>query len=411
MSLINQMLQDLEKRGEDESSHAAAHYAQFGEANSRSKSRQTSWFLLLFFIAIVVAVFFFIFKSRESARSNSTPLEKSQALSKDVVAAANSVNSADASSVISSVTSSTTSPNLSELGLSLKLSTQVSLGSLVSMASANVTGGDNEKIRPELAVPSDAESKMPKAAMAQLIEVAPKLNKPSERKGESELALKPDRDAVSSKKAASPPSASTVAAPVTMIKEVSMQQRAEGEYRQATVYQQQGRVNEALAALENALKADPLHAPARQLLISILLENKRHEDAIRELRRGLEVEPGQLNFSMILARLLVERAKLSEAIEVLQKNLSLAQERPDYLAFLAALQQKTAHHKEAILLYRQALKNHSQNGAWWMGLGISLQAEVNYPEAIDAYKQAKLQPGLSAELHAFIDQKISQLQK
>ncbi|MFA9273897.1 MAG: tetratricopeptide repeat protein [Candidatus Aquirickettsiella gammari] len=407
MSLINQMLQDLEKRGEDEGSHAAAHYAQFGEPDSRSKSRQMPWLLLLIFIAVAVAAFFFIFKSRESARSNLTPPEKSQALNKDVLAAANSESSVDASSVINS----TTSPSLSELGLSLKLSTQVSLASLVSIASANVTDGDNEKLRPELAVTSDAESKPPKAATVQLGEVAPKLNKSAERKSESELALNPDRKAVLIKNTTSPPSASTVAAPVTMIKEVSMQQRAEGEYRQATVYQQQGRVNEALSALENALKADPLHAPARQLLISILLENKRHEDAIRELRRGLEVEPGQLNFSMILARLLVERVKLSEAIEVLQKNLSLAHERPDYLAFLAALQQKTGHHKEAIVLYRQALKNHSQNGAWWMGLGISLQAEVNYQEAIDAYKQAKLQAGLSAELHAFIDQKISQLQK
>lgn len=409
MSLINQMLQDLEKRGEDEGSHAAAHYAQFGEPDSRSKSRQTPWLLFLIFIAVAVAAFFFIFKSRESARSNLTPPEKSQALNKDALASAHSETPADVGTPdANSAENSATSPSLSELGLSLKLSTQVSLASL---ASANVTDGDNEKLRPELAVTSDAESKPPKAATVQLSEVAPKLNKSAERKSESELALNPDRKAVPIKNTTSPPSASTVAAPVTMIKEVSMQQRAEGEYRQATVYQQQGRVNEALSALENALKADPLHAPARQLLISILLENKRHEDAIRELRRGLEVEPGQLNFSMILARLLVERAKLSEAIEVLQKNLSLAQERPDYLAFLAALQQKTGHHKEAIVLYRQALKNHSQNGAWWMGLGISLQAEVNYQEAIDAYKQAKLQPGLSAELHAFIDQKISQLQK
>lgn len=401
MSLINQMLQDLEKRGEDESSHAAAHYAQFGENNSRSKSSQTPWFFLLLFIIVALAVFFFIFKSRESATSNLTSSEKLQKLSKDVIVAANPEKSAnvgrpDAISVAS--------PTLSDLGLNLKMSTQVSLA---SVASANVTGGDSDKASSESSVSSGVDSKQLKTATAQLIEAAPKLNKPAE----GELELNPDRNAVAIKKTTSPSSVSAVAAPVTMIKEVSMQQRAEGEYRQATVYQQQGRVNEALSALENALKADPLHAPARQLLISILLENKRHEDAIRELRRGLDVEPGQLNFSMILARLLLERAKLSEAIDVLQKNVNLAQDRPDYLAFLAALQQKTGHHKEAILLYRQALRNHSQNGAWWMGLGISLQAEANSQEAIDAFKQAKLQPGLSAELHAFIDQKISQLQK
>lgn len=401
MSLINQMLQDLEKRGEDESSHAAAHYAQFGENISRSKSRQTPWFFLLLFIIVAVVAFSFIFKSKESATSNLTSSEKLQKRSKDVIAVANPEKSVD---VGRPDAISVASPTLSELGLSLKMSTQVSLASIVG---ANVRGGDNEKARSELAVSPSVDSKLLKTDAGQILEVAPKLNKSAER----ELELNSERNSVVIKKTTSPSSASAVAAPVTMIKEVSMQQRAEGEYRQATVYQQQGRVNEALSALENALKADPLHAPARQLLISILLENKRHEDAIRELRRGLDMEPGQLNFSMILARLLLERAKLSEAIDVLQKNVSLAQERPDYLAFLAALQQKTGHHKEAILLYRQALRNHSQNGAWWMGLGISLQAEANPQEAIDAYKQAKLQPGLSAELHAFIDQKISQLQK
>jgi MSHA biogenesis protein MshN len=96
---------------------------------------------------------------------------------------------------------------------------------------------------------------------------------------------------------------------------------------------------------------------------------------------------------------------------VLQKNQGLAQDRPDYLAFLAALQQKTGHHKEAVQLYRQALKKHSQNGVWWMGLGISLHADGMNQEAIEAFKQAKMQGGISAELQAFIEQKIEVLQK
>jgi MSHA biogenesis protein MshN len=197
----------------------------------------------------------------------------------------------------------------------------------------------------------------------------------------------------------------------TFIKEVSPQQRAEGEFKQATIYQQQGRVSEAVQSLEQALKLDQNHAPARQLMISLLLESKRYDEAIRELRTGLANDSHQINFAMILARLLVERAKVNEAVDILQKGAPFAQDRPDYLAFMAALQQKLGHHKEAIQSYRLALSRHTQNAAWWMGYGISLQAEGANTEALEAYRQAKTQPGLGADLIAFIDQKIAQIQK
>lgn len=405
MSLINQMLQDLEKRGEDTQSHAASHYVQFGDVvNATNKGKRSAFWLLSLAIVAFIAVYFVV-----SHRSSVKPVVP---VPVPVSQASHSMEAASAVSVQTRMRSSDavpdTSPALSELGLSLKLSTQVNTVALsvshevsqVSKASLSTSASSASEMSDKTTKNQTKQDKQDKQDLLQL--------KTAQVAVPEVIAT---TEPVSSKKVSASTALSQSSLPVTMIKEVSVPQRAEGEYRQATVYQQQGRVSEALSALENALKLDPTHAPARQLLISLLLENKRHDDAIRELRQGLVQDPAQLNFSMILARLLVERAKLSEAIEVLQKNLVQAQDRPDYVAFLAALQQKTGHHKEAIALYRQALRGHSQNGAWWMGLGISLQAEASVQEAIEAYKQAKQQPGLSAELHAFIDQKISQLQK
>ncbi|MBC3875267.1 tetratricopeptide repeat protein [Undibacterium flavidum] len=427
MSLINQMLQDLEKRGENQDSHAAAHYEQFGSVIEQSKLRKTSWWLLMFVSIVLVAVIFFVFKTRLPVTAAVATPEKLPTVSKDASPPVNSTKPVD--SITSGVKSDRaldntpdTAPALHELGLSLKLSTQVNAAGLNELAVRMEQSEQNARARDksDISLQPEINNKQNKDVTGTAIRDKPKSEKLSEKESiPTNIANSSGNVSVGKNTALASPSAvvATVnsapvnSASVTMIKEVSTQQRAEGEYRQATVYQQQGRVNEALSVLESALKADPLHAPARQLLISLLLENKRYEEAIRELRQGLVVEPTQLNFSMILARLLVERAKLPDAIDVLQKNINLAQDRPDYLAFLAALQQKSGHHKDAISLYRQALRNHSQNGAWWMGLGISLQAEANSQEAIEAYKQAKQQPGLSAELHAFIDQKISQLQK
>jgi MSHA biogenesis protein MshN len=114
---------------------------------------------------------------------------------------------------------------------------------------------------------------------------------------------------------------------------------------------------------------------------------------------------------MILARLLVEKGQLHQAIETLRHTLPHASEHADYQAFLAALLQRDAKHKEAIEHYAVALRQNPQNGIWWMGMGISLQAENRFSEAQEAFSRAKTSNMLSAELLAFVDQKLNQLRR
>lgn len=403
MSLINQMLQDLEKRGEAETAHSGARYAQFG---SHVPVRNNSKYWRLIFLGLGFLLIAFLiydkFFSKSIFQSNPVPV-----VSKEHALLVSPMPTASSLASIPVQVQDAQSPVMNEMGLNLKLTTQVDSAQLAAIDDISMRGDQGKKTNQ---ASNAALNDTPLQTSSTQLNKAPIAAKNSEL--DQQKTLKQSTSAATNKsledavKSPTPNATSNV-----MVKEVSAQQRAEGEYRQATVYQQQGRVNEAIQVLDNALKSDPMHSAARQLKISLLLEAKRHDDAIRELKLGLVNEPGQLNFSMILARLLVERAKLNEAIEVLQKNQGLAQDRADYLAFLAALQQKTGHHKEAIQLYRQALKKHSQNGVWWMGLGISLQADGASQDAIEAYKQAKLQSGLSSELQAFVDQKIGQLQK
>lgn len=403
MSLINQMLQDLEKRGEAETAHSGARYAQFG---SHVPVRNNSKYWRLIFLGLGFLLIAFLiydkFFSQSIFQSNPVPV-----VSKEHALLVAPISIASPTAAIPVQVQDAQSPVMNEMGLNLKLTTQVNSAQLAAIDDISMDGDQGKKNNQAT---NTALNDTPSQTSSVQVSKAPVPIKNSEL--DQQKTQKQSTSAATNKSLEDAVKSTTpIATSSAMVKEVSAQQRAEGEYRQATVYQQQGRVNEAIQVLDNALKSDPMHSAARQLKISLLLEAKRHDDAIRELKLGLVNEPGQLNFSMILARLLVERAKLNEAIEVLQKNQGLAQDRADYLAFLAALQQKTGHHKDAIQLYRQALKKHSQNGVWWMGLGISLQADGASQDAIEAYKQAKLQSGLSSELQAFVDQKIGQLQK
>jgi MSHA biogenesis protein MshN len=193
------------------------------------------------------------------------------------------------------------------------------------------------------------------------------------------------------------------------VKELTPHQRAENEYRKATVLLQQARTGEAAAVLEQVLYLDPHYVVARQTLVGLLLEGKRHDEAIRKLQDGLSLDKRQAGLAMMLARLQVEQGDLRPAVETLQRTLPDAAERADYQAFLAALFQRDARHREAVDHYLIALRKSPQNGIWWMGLAISLQAENRLSEARDAFGRAKASSTLSPELSAFVDQKLNQL--
>jgi MSHA biogenesis protein MshN len=195
------------------------------------------------------------------------------------------------------------------------------------------------------------------------------------------------------------------------IKELTPQQRAENEYRKATILLQQGKSAEAIDGLEQALQFDPQHAAARQVLVGALLDAARQDDGIRKAREGLAIDPAQPGLAMILARLQLDKGELKPALDTLERTLPYAADRADYQSFLAALLQRGGRHKDAAEHFLLALQKTPQNGVWWMGLGISLQAEHRLPESQDAFIRAKASNTLSPELLAFVESKLKQLQR
>ncbi|MEC4723004.1 hypothetical protein RY831_27980 [Noviherbaspirillum sp. CPCC 100848] len=194
-------------------------------------------------------------------------------------------------------------------------------------------------------------------------------------------------------------------------KELSQQQRAENEYRKALIAVEQGKTGDGISALETALQFDARHAAARQSLIGLLLNARRQDEAIVRAREGLAIDAAQPGLAMILARLQLEKGTSGTAIDTLERTLPHARDRADYLAFLAALLQREERHAQAAEYYFQALQRSPQNGVWWMGLGISLQADQKTAEASEAFRRAKSTNSLSPELTAFVNSRLSQLQR
>jgi MSHA biogenesis protein MshN len=226
-------------------------------------------------------------------------------------------------------------------------------------------------------------------------------------------AIKPSRAEPEPRKpqqvqAVAPPAAPFPAAGLPM-KRVSKAQQAAAEFRRAVELMQQGRIGDAIEGYETALSLDTGHQAARQALVALLLEAKRSADAERVLQEGLDANPEQTGFAMLLARLQVESGAVEKAMSTLEKCLPYADNQADYQAFFAALLQRQNRHKEAITHYQIALQLAPNNGIWLMGYGISLQGVQRNDDARDAFRRAIESQTLSPELRGFVQQRLKAL--
>lgn len=199
-----------------------------------------------------------------------------------------------------------------------------------------------------------------------------------------------------------------------IVKQISPEQKSGNSYRQALANLQQGRVAEAQSNLAQALEANPANQEARQTLAGLLLDNNRNDEARATLAAGLAIAPEQTNFRIALARLQIELGDKSAALTTMEQGLAYANNNADYQSFFATLLQRANRHDEAISHYKTALSmntssSNSSSANSLVGLGISLQATGKLENAQEAFTRAQSVATLSPELTQFIDQQLKQI--
>lgn len=193
------------------------------------------------------------------------------------------------------------------------------------------------------------------------------------------------------------------------LKTVNPAQQSDNLYRQAVTTLQQGRVAEAQDMLHKALQANPGNLKARQALVGLLVEGKHLDEARALLLEGLQLAPEQSGFSMALARLQVEAGDARGGSETLEQGLKYAGDDADYHAFYAALMQREERHDAAVAHYLIALGSNPAMPSWLVGIGISWQAQGKLAEASEAYQRARDTGQLTPQLSQFVEQRLRQV--
>jgi MSHA biogenesis protein MshN len=190
----------------------------------------------------------------------------------------------------------------------------------------------------------------------------------------------------------------------------SAPERAESEFRRGVGLLNQGRTGEAEEAFAAALAASPAHEPARQALVAMALEHQRVDEARRLLQEGVALNAGNVRFASVLARIHIERKDYAGALEVLNGVKAPVQSDSEFQAMRGTALQRLGRHAEAVEAFQAALRGGGQNGALWIGLGVSLEALGRRPEAAEAFQRAAATGTLSTEARNYAEQRARQLQ-
>lgn len=184
---------------------------------------------------------------------------------------------------------------------------------------------------------------------------------------------------------------------------------AEAHFRRAAAFLNQGRISEAEDQLTNALRADPSHHPARQAYVSLLLEQRRVENARRVLAEALAANPSQPTFALALARIHADQRDYVGALEVMDRAGSVAR-NADFQALRGVVLQRLNRHAEAVDAFQNAVRGGPQQPNTLVALGISLEAVGRKAEAGQAYRRALGTGALAAELKEYAESRARALE-
>lgn len=190
------------------------------------------------------------------------------------------------------------------------------------------------------------------------------------------------------------------------LKPLTPKQQAFSAYQAGYQRYREGDLSGAIEKLKIALNASPDQYSARELLISLYNQIGDKKSAEFEAKSGVMAQPAHLNFRKIYARMLVDRGDNKSAMALLESRKPSIISDQEYYALLAAIYQRNKLHHRAAVLYRELVKIKPANGLWWMGLGISLEYLGRYSEAKQAYQSAQSSGKLKPSLNQYVRRRL-----
>ncbi|MEN8616757.1 tetratricopeptide repeat protein [Shewanella baltica] len=195
---------------------------------------------------------------------------------------------------------------------------------------------------------------------------------------------------------------------ITEVK-LTPKQLAKKRFTLASEAERDGKLKDAISYYEQTLALEPSMHEARKQLAALHYGQGQLAKASEVLQQGMLLFPQQLDFALLLARVQQAAGQADLALVTLANipdTHPLARQK--WMA-QSDLAQKLGQFSVSEQAYRQLLQQEPQQAKWWMGLAYALDSQQQFLQARQAYRTALGHRGLSAQASAFIEQRLTQL--
>lgn len=376
MSLINQMLRDLEQRKPNQSEPSQPLSIQLPQPVKTGNNSKFLWIVLIA-IAVGVVVYQNIKQSPLTPISAEKPQNSVALQSKTRID--NDTDISLAPTEVSTGTEVEIAPEQqpsqnAEASLSLTASNDNPLNSTLA-ANTNTT------IQPTPKAVSVAQTS-PTSTTEEII----KLPKPSQNPPDNKSAQKVKNQTPSTRR--------------------TTESNTQALYRQA---QNSASFMMRKEILKDLLAIDPQNLSARNLLLQTLLKSNAQTELDMFLQESLQLFPNHLAFITTQAHRQIQRKQFSAAISTLERVDSRQINEPTYLSLLAASYQQQQQYQQAAAIYQKLTIIQPDKAEHWLGLGICEENLHHNQTAIMAYQQALNKNTLNSPVVDYIKQRLISL--
>lgn len=191
------------------------------------------------------------------------------------------------------------------------------------------------------------------------------------------------------------------------IKPTTAKQRADLLYRQAENSFDDS--STAVYKLEQALNLDPRHLKARLLLAKTLHNQGQTNKTAEFLDQSLALFPDNLQFINARAQLFLQQKNPNSALKTLQRIDLTSSSNETYLSLLAASYQQLQSFTNAASVYQRLVAINPEKAENWLGFALAQEKIGNPKLAREAYQQALSKNNLKESIVSYIKQRLTEL--
>lgn len=169
-------------------------------------------------------------------------------------------------------------------------------------------------------------------------------------------------------------------------------------------------IAKAESLFEDILLILPEHKSARKQLAALWFGRQSYTPALNLLSQGIALSPTETEFRMMQARIYLQQNRPKNAFNVLN-NLSQVNkvENIEYQSLRASVAQQLNEFTAAAGAYQTLTVIEPSTGRWWLGLAVAHDSNSEFKQASLAYKEALTKMGLSDNAQSFVRQRMTEL--